>query len=81
MDRESSIALCHGGGVIKRIGLGPRERCRSVPLGGVRKKKRMIGRRPGEQCRSVPRSGVKEGKKMIGRGPRERCVSFPRFAI
>ena len=40
-DRESSVTLCHG--VVlkkKRIGRGPRERCRSVPRGGVKKKKK-----------------------------------------
>ena len=52
-DRESSAALCHGvasaGYMLlvalkkKGIGRGPRERCRSVPRGGVKKKKK-IGR-------------------------------------
>ena len=40
-DRESSVALCHGVALKKkRIGRGPRERCRSVPRGGVKKKKK-----------------------------------------
>ena len=38
-DRESSTALCHGVALKKRIGRGPRERCHSVPQGGVKKKR------------------------------------------
>ena len=57
-------ALCHGlasGGygllvaLKKGIGRGPRERCRSVPRGGVQQR---IGRGPRERCRSVRRGGV-----------------------
>ena len=64
----------------------PREQCRSVPRGGVKKKKkrvRGICRRPREQYRSVSRGVVKEekGRKIIGRGPRERFVAIPRFGI
>ena len=55
---------------------GPRERCRWVLRGGVKKK--VIGRGPREQCGFEPRGGVKE-KEMIGRRPREQCVSFPLF--
>ena len=50
----------------ERIGRGPRERCRSVPPGGVKKKKlreREIGRGPKDQYRSVPRGGVKKEKR------------------
>ena len=39
VDRESSVALCHGVALKKKgIGRGSRERCRSVPRGGVKKK-------------------------------------------
>ena len=53
-DRESSVALCDGvasGGygllvaLKKGIGRGPRERCRSVPRGGVRKRKGSVADR------------------------------------
>ena len=71
-DRESSIALCHGVALKKGIGRGPRERCRSVPRGGVKKKDRSRTR---EQYRSVPRGSVKEEKKMII-VDRERGVSL-----
>ena len=37
-DLASSVALCHGVALKKKkgIGRGPRERCRSVPRGGVK---------------------------------------------
>ena len=50
-DRESVVGVA----LKKRIGRGPRERCRSVPRGGVKKKK---GRGPGERCLSFPRFGM-----------------------
>ena len=39
---------------------GPREECRSVPRGGVKKKKTDRSRTKRERCRSVPRGGVKK---------------------
>ena len=74
------------GGVEKeRIGRGPRERCRSVPQGGVKKKKkteRSVADRESSiaLCYGVALKKKKE-KKMIGRGPRERCIAIPRFGI
>ena len=43
------------------IGRGPRERCRSVPRGGVKKKKGSVAER--KQYRCVPRGVVKEEKE------------------
>ena len=37
-DRESSVALCHGV-ALKKGSVEDRERCRSMPRGGVKKKK------------------------------------------
>ena len=67
-DGESSVALCHG---VASGGLGPRERCHSVPRCGVKKR---IDRGPREQCRSGPQGGVK--KKMNDRSRPERAVSL-----
>ena len=61
-DRAISIALCHGV-ALKKGSVEDRERCRSMPRGGVKKKKRKkreICRGPSEQNRSVPRGGVKK---------------------
>ena len=38
-DRESSVTLCHGVALKKKRDRGPREPRRSVPRGGVKKKK------------------------------------------
>ena len=46
---------------INTIGRGPRERCRSVPRGGVKKKKRSVEERKHYRC--VPRGVVKEEKE------------------
>ena len=47
-----------GGVKKKEIGLGPIERCHSVPRCGIKKKR--IDRGPREQCRSGPQGGVKK---------------------
>ena len=85
-DRESSVALCHGLALKKkRIGRGPRERWRSVPRGGVKKKKR-------ERQRSVAdrESGValchgvalqKKKKKKKKKKERERSVADRAISI
>ena len=54
---------------------GPREQCRSVPRGGVEKKKR-IGRGPRERCRSVPRGGVKKKKGERSVADRESSIAL-----
>ena len=72
-DGESSVALCHG---VASGGLGPKERCHSVPRCGVKKR---IDRGPREQCLGH-RVALKK-KWMIGRGPRERCRSMPRGGV
>ena len=74
----------------ERIGRGPRERCRSVSQGGVKKKKererereRSVADRESSiaQCHGVALKKKQRKKKMIGRGPRERCIAIPRFGI
>ena len=67
-DGESSVALCHG---VASGGLGPKERCHSVPRCGVKKR---IDRGLREQCRSGPQGGVK--KRMNDRSRPERAVSL-----
>ena len=85
-DRESSVALCHGLALKKkRIGRGPRERWRSVPRGGVKKKKKReteIGRGPRERRRSMPRGGFKKKKKKKKKKKeRERSVADRAISI
>ena len=61
---------------------GPRERCRSVPRGGVKKekrKKKMIGRGPRERCIVIPRFGINNAlqgrKERNSKGVWERTES------
>ena len=73
-----------GGVKKKRIGRGPRERCRSVSLFFKRHlvAERSVADRESSiaLCHGVALK-KKKGKKMIGRGPRERCIAIPRFGI
>ena len=75
-----------GGVKKKRIGRGPRERCRSVSLFFKRHlvAERSVADRESSiaLCHGVALKKKKKGKnKMIGRGPRERCIAIPRFGI
>ena len=74
---KSSVALPRCGIKKKYILRGPRERCRSVPRGGVKKIWSVADR---EQCYSVTHRDVEE-TNMIGRGPREQCRSVPRGSV
>ena len=92
-DRESSVALCHGLALKKkRIGRGPRERWRSVPRGGVKKKKRERQRSVADResgvalCHGVALQKKKKKKKKkrereIGRGPSDQYRSVPRGGV
>ena len=74
---KSSVALPRCGIKKKYILRGPRERCRSVPRGGVKKIWSVADR---EQCYSVTHRDFEE-TNMIGRGPREQCRSVPRGSV